>query len=69
MYLQINYCWVLFSLVCFTHEINVIKSPMKNSAFTVLVLMSFHSHEDLKTMLDSNRDNQKLEAMKRIIGV
>lgn len=26
-------------------------------------------HEDLKTMLDSNKDNLKLEAMKRIIGV
>ena len=29
----------------------------------------FYRHEDLKTMLDSNRDNQKLEAMKRIVGV
>ena len=26
-------------------------------------------HEDLKIMLDSNKDNQKLDAMKRIIGV
>lgn len=26
-------------------------------------------HDDLKQMLDSNRDNMKLEAMKRIIGV
>lgn len=26
-------------------------------------------HEDLKQMLDSNKDNLKLEAMKRIIGV
>ena len=29
----------------------------------------FKRHEDLKTMLDSNRDNQKLEAMKRIVGM
>ena len=29
----------------------------------------FHRHEDLKSMLDSNKDNLKLEAMKRIIGV
>lgn len=26
-------------------------------------------HEDLKQMLDSNKDNLKLEAMKRIIGM
>lgn len=26
-------------------------------------------HEDLKEMLDSNKDGLKLEAMKRIIGV
>lgn len=26
-------------------------------------------HDDLKEMLDSNKDNLKLEAMKRIIGV
>ena len=26
-------------------------------------------HEDLKQMLDSSKDNLKLEAMKRIIGV
>jgi len=29
----------------------------------------FGRHEDLKQMLDSNKDNLKLEAMKRIIGV
>lgn len=29
----------------------------------------FCRHEDLKTMLDGNKDNLKLEAMKRIIGV
>jgi hypothetical protein len=29
----------------------------------------FSRHDDLKQMLDSNRDNLKLEAMKRIIGV
>jgi len=26
-------------------------------------------HEDLKQMLDGNKDNLKLEAMRRIIGV
>lgn len=31
--------------------------------------ISFSRHDDLKQMLDSNRDNLKLEAMKRIIGV
>jgi len=29
----------------------------------------YSRHDDLKQMLDSNRDNLKLEAMKRIIGV
>uniref|UniRef100_T1J818 AP-3 complex subunit beta n=1 Tax=Strigamia maritima TaxID=126957 RepID=T1J818_STRMM len=29
----------------------------------------FKKHEDLKTMLDSNKDGLKLEAMKRIIGM
>jgi len=29
----------------------------------------FVRHEDLKQMLDSNKDGQKLEAMKLIIGV
>jgi hypothetical protein len=28
-----------------------------------------YRHEDLKQMLDSNKDSLKLEAMKRIIGV
>ncbi len=31
--------------------------------------ISHFRHDDLKTMLDSNKDNLKLEAMKRIIGV
>jgi AP-3 complex subunit beta len=29
----------------------------------------YFRHEDLKEMLDSNKDGLKLEAMKRIIGV
>jgi AP-3 complex subunit beta len=29
----------------------------------------FKKHDDLKEMLDSNKDSLKLEAMKRIIGV
>ena len=33
------------------------------------VNMMCFRHEDLKIMLDSNKDNQKLDAMKRIIGV
>lgn len=31
--------------------------------------MNFFRHDDLKEMLDSNKDSLKLEAMKRIIGV
>lgn len=38
-----------------------------NSNVNVTTL--FFRHDDLKQMLDSNRDNLKLEAMKRIIGV
>lgn len=33
------------------------------------VLAHYHRHEDLKTMLDSSKDGQKLDAMKMIIGV
>ena len=29
----------------------------------------FKKHDDLKNMLDSNKDSLKLEAMKRIIGM
>lgn len=29
----------------------------------------FYRHDDLKHMLDNNKDSMKLEAMKRIIGV
>jgi hypothetical protein len=32
-------------------------------------LYFLYRHEDLKQMLDSNKDSLKLEAMKRIIGV
>ena len=31
--------------------------------------IQFFRHEDLKNMLDQNKDSLKLEAMKRIIGV
>lgn len=30
---------------------------------------NFSRHDDLKQMLDSNKDHLKLEAMKRIIGM
>ena len=33
------------------------------------MLYVYRRHEDLKQMLDSSKDNLKLEAMKRIIGV
>lgn len=39
----------------------------------LIVILVFHlcafRHDDLKEMLDSNKDSLKLEAMKRIIGV
>jgi hypothetical protein len=37
--------------------------------FVVNILCFLYRHEDLKQMLDSNKDSLKLEAMKRIIGV
>lgn len=35
----------------------------------IIMISNFFRHEDLKQMLDSNKDGLKLEAMKRIIGV
>lgn len=32
-------------------------------------MFNISRHDDLKEMLDSNKDSLKLEAMKRIIGV
>lgn len=34
-----------------------------------IIFVVFFRHDDLKEMLDSNKDSLKLEAMKRIIGV
>ena len=39
------------------------------NANTNLFVLFVYRHEDLKQMLDSNKDSLKLEAMKRIIGV
>ena len=35
----------------------------------VMVVFFFTRHEELKVMLDGNKDNLKLEAMKHVIGV
>lgn len=50
------------------------KYAFENYACQVCILIVFSRrfsprHDDLKQMLDSNKDNLKLEAMKRIIGV
>lgn len=37
--------------------------------FFTLSLSLFCRHDDLKEMLDSNKDSLKLEAMKRIVAV
>lgn len=34
-----------------------------------VLLLIFFRHDDLKEMLDSNKDSLKLEAMKRIVAV
>lgn len=44
---------------------DVSTDPASSGFFT----SDFKKHEDLKTMLDSNKDGLKLEAMKRIIGM
>lgn len=41
------------------------KDPASGSIFN----QSYKKHDDLKQMLDSNKDSLKLEAMKRIIGM
>lgn len=32
-------------------------------------MLSLHRNEDLKEMLESNKESLKLEAMKRVVGV
>lgn len=46
-------------------EPDLAQDPASSSFFN----NEFKRHEDLKIMLDSNKDNQKLDAMKRIIGM
>lgn len=46
-------------------EVDIANDPASSGFFT----NDFKKHEDLKTMLDGNKDNLKLEAMKRIIGM
>ncbi|CAG5115388.1 unnamed protein product [Candidula unifasciata] len=46
-------------------EADVNTDPASSGFFTT----DFKKHEDLKSMLDSNKDSLKLEAMKRIIGM
>ena len=44
-------------------------SKSKFSHYTTRFTLKCRRHDDLKEMLDSNKDSLKLEAMKRIIGV
>ncbi|GFO30668.1 Ap-3 complex subunit beta [Plakobranchus ocellatus] len=46
-------------------EGDISTDPASSGFFTT----DFKKHDDLKTMLDSNKDSLKLEAMKRIIGM
>ncbi|XP_029651134.1 AP-3 complex subunit beta-2 isoform X1 [Octopus sinensis] len=46
-------------------EADIANDPASSGFFT----NDFKKHEDLKAMLDGNKDNLKLEAMKRIIGM
>lgn len=40
-----------------------------NLILKTVLFNKFYRHDDLKQMLDSNKDTLKLEAMKRIIGM
>ncbi|XP_072038441.1 LOW QUALITY PROTEIN: AP-3 complex subunit beta-2-like [Amphiura filiformis] len=46
-------------------EADIASDPASGGFFAA----DYKKHEDLKSMLDSNKDNLKLEAMKRIIGM
>jgi len=62
-------CSVMLSILT---TLTFIKFAFSGTHRTVNICCVPHScdrHEDLKQMLDSNKDNLKLEAMKRIIGV
>lgn len=61
--LKIIFCLVM--LLWFYH-LNIENSIRK---LAQLKQDLYYRHDDLKEMLDSNKDNLKLEAMKRIIGV
>jgi hypothetical protein len=50
----------------------IIKSKLvssSNNNHFINQINKLNRHDDLKQMLDSNKDNLKLDAMKRIIGV
>ena len=50
----------------------IIKSKLVasyNNNHFINQIKKINRHDDLKQMLDSNKDNLKLDAMKRIIGV
>nr|ASK06164.1 adaptor protein-3 subunit [Nilaparvata lugens] len=48
---------------------NDIEYPSDPASGSFFVLHDYKKHEDLKQMLDMNKDSVKLEAMKRIIGM
>lgn len=44
-------------------------TKLRFAYFSYLVYLLSYRHDDLKEMLDSNKDSLKLEAMKRIVAV
>lgn len=61
-----NMLWIQLWEDFFTR---ILKSTHPILIVCCLIKRLFSRHDDLKEMLDSNKDSLKLEAMKRIIGV
>ena len=49
--------------------IKLIFKPIIYISLIILLKIFMFRNEDLKVMLDSSKDSQKLDAMKRIVGV
>jgi predicted metal-dependent hydrolase len=58
---------------CTATSLHVVGCKLTQSLIMLMLIklnnIVLYRHEDLKQMLDSNKDSLKLEAMKRIIGV
>lgn len=65
--LSISYRYLIIKE--YYRRLNVGETHLTRHRWTFLQKHAYFRHDDLKEMLDSNKDGLKLEAMKRIIGV